>query len=173
MSGKRSNEVVERRVWDDFGEKKRKSETWEWRRETWGWTEENKVTSRGKGDDIARDTKAGIEEEREDKRKDGTWWKEREKWKEKDRLYRLFLRFRTPPIIFLGAFIVTTSLLSSTSGKLRGMNAPLRSPGSVDLLLPWSFGIPYAETSWEDRRESTRHPTPPGIFLLVFASFAF
>lgn len=30
----------------------------------------------------------------------------------------------------------SSSLLSSTSGKLRGMNAPLRSPGSVDLLLP-------------------------------------
>lgn len=35
-------------------------------------------------------------------------------------------------------------------------------------LLPWSFGIPYAETSWEDRRESSRHPTPTGIFFLVF-----
>lgn len=46
--------------------------------------------------------------------------------------------FRTPPIISLfGVLYCDNGLLSSTSGKLRGMNAPLRSPGSVDLLPPF------------------------------------
>ena len=107
------------------------------------------------------------------KRGEKRGWKEK---KEKDRLYRLFLRFGTPPIIFLAALIVTTSLLSSTSGKLRGMNAPLRSPVGVSgsSSPPWSFGIPYAETSWEDRPGIDATPnTARDFLLLVFASFVF
>lgn len=46
--------------------------------------------------------------------------------------------FSEHPRLFLlfGVLYCDNGLLSSTSGKLRGMNAPLRSPGSVDLLLP-------------------------------------
>lgn len=158
-----------------FGEKgkKKKRKNMGVTMKHWG-LEENRVKEKSR-EKILREIQKRGEKERiraRIKRGEKRGWKEK---KEKDRLYRLFLRFGTPPIIFLAALIVTTSLLSSTSGKLRGMNAPLRSPVGVSgsSSPPDPSGSLMRRLREKIGRESTRHPTPPGIFFFSCSPLSF
>lgn len=153
-------------------EKRRSERTWEWR---WNMgLEENRVKEKSREKILREIQKRGLGGRKRGgmKRGEKRGWKEK---KEKDRLYRLFLRFGTPPIIFLAALIVTTSLLSSTSGKLRGMNAPLRSPVGVSgsSSPPDPSGSLMRRLREKIGRESTRHPTPPGIFFFSCSPLSF
>lgn len=96
--------------------------------------------------------------------------------KEKDRLYRLFLRFQNTPDYFsLRCPLLWQRLIVVHFWKIARHECAFKIAGvsGSSSPLPWSFGIPYAEkTSWEDRRESTRHPTPTGIFTFSCSSLS-
>lgn len=164
--------------WDDFWRKRKKEETkehgsddktWGWRKIEWKRRVERRYCARYKSGDWGG--------EREDKSKDEAWWKERVKGEEGERSIVSFIpAFRNTPDYFSRRPYCDNVLIVVHFWKIARHECAFKIAGRGQwiFLSPWSFGIPYAETSWEDRPGIDATPnTARDFLLLVFASFVF